>query len=345
VLVYLVTILGISLLVVVHELGHYLFARAFGMKVLRFSIGFGPVLARYQPQGSPTVFQVCAIPFLAYVMIAGMNPTEEIDPDDPSLYPNKGVIARILTIFGGPFANYAAASILVFVTALFGWPEGSPSEPMIVETVSADSPAGKAGMKPGDIVLEAEGKKVRNVTDLIEITAPRAGKATSYVVEREGKRLPPMSITPKTVGDRGIIGVTSKTETVRRAMPVGEAAVAAIEFPWVLTVRNLEGIADLIKRRTTEDLTGPVGMVKIGAQFVERGFFDFLFILIVISVALGLFNLLPFPALDGGRLMFLGYEVITRRRANERIEAMVHAAGLLFLLGVIILVTWRDIAG
>src|SRR5215468_805763 len=88
----LVAIFGLSLLVIVHEAGHYLFARAFGIRVTRFSIGLGPVLVKYQPKGSPTVFQICAIPFLAYVMIAGMNPAEEVDPNDPGLYPNKSIL-------------------------------------------------------------------------------------------------------------------------------------------------------------------------------------------------------------------------------------------------------------
>jgi regulator of sigma E protease len=102
-------------------------------------------------------------------------------------------------------------------------------------------------------------------------------------------------------------------------------------------------MADLIERRTTEGITGPVGMGKLVAQQAERGVTAFVGILILISVALGLFNLLPFPALDGGRLVFLTYEVITRKRPNERFEATVHALGLLFLLGVIALVTLRDV--
>ncbi len=341
----LLAIFGISLLVIVHEAGHYLVARAFGMRVLRFSIGLGPVLARYQPRGSPTVFQICAIPFLAYVMIAGMNPTDEVDARDPALYSNKGVFARILTIFAGPFANYVAASAMVFVLALFAWREDVPSEPMIVETVDASMPAALAGVRVGDAIVEANGRPIKNVIELIDVTSARAGEPTQYVIEREGARLPPVTITPKLVRDRGIIGVTPRIEARYSAMSVGDAAKAAITFPYALTVLSLEGIADLVRRRTTEGLTGPVGMGKLVAEHAEKGVFEFVRILIYISVALGLFNLLPIPALDGGRLVFLCYEVVTRRRANERIENAVHAVGLLFLLGVIVLVTFRDVMG
>ena len=339
---FLAAILGLSLLVIVHEAGHYLFARAFGIRVTRFSIGLGPVLAKWQPKGSPTVFQVCAIPFLAYVMIAGMNPAEEVDPNDPGLYPNKSILARTLTIFGGPFANYLAASLMIFALALTGWRDEIPSEPMVVDAVDPSSPAAKAGLKVGDIITEANGRPIHNVKELIEVTAPRAGLATKYVIKRDGQLLAPLTITPHKMEGRGIIGVTPKFEPRYRALPLGEAATLAITRPWQYTVANLAGMADLVRRRTTEGLTGPVGMGKLVAQQAEKGMYAFVQVLIAISVALGSFNLLPFPALDGGRLVFLGYEIITRRRPNERIEAAVHTVGLLFLLGVIALVTLRD---
>ena len=341
----LVAVFGISLLVIVHEAGHYLVARAFGMRVLRFSIGLGPVLARYQPRGSPTVFQICLVPLLAYVMIAGMNPTDDVDPRDPELYANKSVFARILTIFAGPFANYAAASAMVFVMALFAWREDVPTEPMIVEAVEAGSPASLADVRVGDRIVEANGQPIKNVHELIGATGARAGRPTVYVIERAGVRLAPRTITPKLVRNRGVIGVIPRIEVRYSAMPVGEAAKAAIAFPYAITVLSLEGMVDLIRRRTTEGITGPVGMGKLVAEQAEKGVFEFVRILIYISVALGLFNLLPIPALDGGRLVFLGYEVVTHRRANERIENTVHAVGLLFLLGVIVLVTLRDVMG
>lgn len=340
----LIAVFGLSLLVIVHESGHYLAARAFGMRVTRFSIGLGPVLVSYRPKNSPTTFQICAIPFLAYVMIAGMNPADEVDPNDPSLYPNKGVFARIVTIFGGPFANYVAASLLVFGIAVsHGWPESKAAEPMTVDEVEPGSPAAKAGLLVGDVIVRAQDKTIRNVEELIAVTAPRADKPTVYVVQRDGKLIAPLTITPKNVEQRGIIGVKSKPSY--RLLTLEQAAVLAVAYPFDLTMRNLEGMADLVRRRTTEGLTGPVGMGKLVAEQAEKGVFSFVHILVMISVALGLFNLLPFPALDGGRLVFLGYELVTRRRPNERVEAVVHTVGLLFLLGVIVLVTLRDVVG
>ncbi len=344
VLLIIVAILGISLLVVVHEAGHYLSARALGMRVTRFSIGFGPALVRYQPKGSPTTFQICFVPLLAYVVIAGMNPAEKVDPNDPALFPNKSVFARIATIFAGPFANYLAASVLIFGLALVGWPEQVPSEPMVVGHVDPELPAGKAGLRVGDVILKANGEKIRNVTDLIRVTKPRAGKPTEYVIKREDETKS-MTLVPVERNNRGFIGVGPKFERRYTPLPLDKAAKAAVLFPIRFTVLNLMGIADLIRRRTTEGIAGPVGMGKLVVEHAEQGVADFVYILIWISVALGMFNLLPFPALDGGRLVFLGFEVLTRRRPNERMEALIHTVGLLFFLGLLVLVTLRDVAG
>jgi regulator of sigma E protease len=342
----LIAILGLSLLVIVHEAGHYFAARAFGMRVTQFSIGFGPSLVSFRPKDSDTTFQLRAIPFMAYVVIAGMNPAEEFDPNDPQLYPNKSVFARIVTIFAGPFANYLAASLLVLGLGLgYGWPEAQATEPMVVEAIEPGSPAANAGLQVGDVIVEANGRKIRNVKELIEVTAPRAGMPTVYSVERKGKALPATTITPKAVGTKGIIGVTPKVNYSYRPMSFSDAGKLALVYPIDLTLRNLQGIADQIRHRTTEGITGPVGMGKLVAEQAAKGTFEFIHILLLISVGLGFFNLVPFPGLDGGRLVFLGYELVTRKRPNERIEVAVHAVGILFLLGVIALVTMRDMVG
>jgi len=336
-------IAALSLLVIVHEAGHYLMARAFGIHVTRFSIGFGPVLLKYQSKGSSTVFQVCAIPFLAYVMY--MDTADAADPNDPNLYSNKSAWARTLTVFGGPFANYLAASGLIFALALSGWRVDVPSEPMVVASVETGSPAAQAGLRAGDIIVQADGKSVRNVKDLIDVMSRRAGRATSCSVTRDGTLLAPLAITPRLQDGHGIIGVNPREETQYRPLPVGDAATLAVALPWALTIRNLEGMIDLIRHRSTEGVTGPVGMGKLVAEQADKGAYAFVWILVLISVALGYFNLLPFPALDGGKLMFLGYEIITRRRPSQRIEATIHAVGLLFLIGVIALATVHDVVG
>ena len=341
----LIAIFGISLLMIVHEAGHYLMARVFGMRVTVFSIGLGPALLKVQPKGSPTVFQLCAIPFLAYVRVAGMNPMEDADPNDPGLYSNKSAFARTLTVAGGPLANYVAATVMIFVLALTGWREVTPTTPMLVESVEAGAPADAAGVRPGDAILEVDGRPIADVRDLAAATGPRAGQPTTYRLERAGVALEPITIVPREAGGRGVIGVVPKIETYTRRLPIDEAAWMAVSLPWTMTVQNVEGMADLARRHSTDGLTGPVGMVKQVAFQAGQGLYAFVAILIALSVAVGFFNLLPLPFLDGGRLVFLGYEMIVGRKANQTLEVVVHAIGLLLLLGVTALVTLRDVVG
>jgi regulator of sigma E protease len=125
---------------------------------------------------------------------------------------------------------------------------------------------------------------------------------------------------------------------------VGRALLYSAEYPYRLTVAQLAGIAHMFEQRTTEGVVGPVGIVKVVAKSVGS-WAAMANILVLISVSLGMFNLLPLPALDGGRLVFLGYEIITRKRANERIEGLVHTVGIVVLLCLVALVTFRDVAG
>jgi regulator of sigma E protease len=341
----LLAIFGISFVMIVHEAGHYLMARASGMRVTAFSIGLGPAIVKYRPKGSPTTFQLCIVPLLAYVRIAGMSPLDEGDPNDDGRYDNKGVVGRALTLLGGPLANYVLASVIVFALALTGWRDEAPSSPMIVAAVAAGSPAELAGVRAGDVVLEVDGQAVRDVREMSERTGHNAGAKTAYVLQRDGKRLPPLTIVPRSANGRGVIGVTAKLETRERQLPVGEAATLAVELPWSMTVQNVAGIADLVKQRTTAGMTGPVGMAKEMATQAKKDAYAFFAVLIAISVGLGLFNLLPLPFLDGGRLLFLVFEVIGGRRPNPNVEAMVHTAGMLLLLSLGAFVTWRDVVG
>ncbi len=341
VLYVLLAILGLSVLMIVHEGGHYLVARAFKMRVLRFSIGFGPTLFRHQPKGSPTVFQVGAIPFLAYVQIAGMNPHEEVDPADPEIFQNKSLLARILTIGAGPVANYLAASLIAFVLAMTSWPMFDM--PVIGATVEG-TPAAAAGLKRGDKILEANGQEVSWFGDLRDITSGRVGRPTEYVVERDGRRFSvTMTPAPRPGNpEEGIVGIAQAGD-LYGSFGAAEAARLAIAWPYQKTIEQLTGLGDMIERRSMDNVGGVVPMTDAMARAAQAGIVPFMMVIAFISAALGFFNLLPFPALDGGRLCFLFYEAITRRRANDRVEAAIHTAGILFLLGLMVIVTYRDV--
>jgi membrane-associated protease RseP (regulator of RpoE activity) len=244
---YLVAMLGVALLMFVHEAGHYLAARWVGMRVLRFSIGFGPVVWKHQPRNSPTVYQIGLLPFLAYVQIDGMNPYDDNDPNDRASYASARVSARMLAIAAGPLANYVFASVLIFFGLLLG--------------------------KHG----------------------------------------------------------------------VAEAARLSVVVPPMFVRENLLALARWASGHGHLAVSGPVGLVKAAATQAKMGPGVLLQFLGLLSAAMGAFNLLPFPFLDGGRLLFLGAEAVSSRKADAKIEMWVHAAGLLMLMTFVAFATYGDV--
>src|SRR5688572_17827544 len=194
-------ILGLALLMVVHEAGHLLAARAFGMRVLRFSIGFGPPLFRYQARGSDTVYQVALIPFLAYVQIAGMNPFEEIDENDKSSYANGSLVARISAIVAGPLANYLFASVFFF----FAFFIGGRSVPTTTVRID-EGPAKAAKMQDGDTIKSIDGVAVSEWEDVRRRIVANPNRQLSLGIERQGKPLT-LKVTPMLKDGEGRIGV------------------------------------------------------------------------------------------------------------------------------------------
>src|SRR5580700_5437653 len=176
----LVAILGLAVLMIVHEGGHYLAARRFGMRVVRFSIGFGPTLWKHKPKDSSTVYQVALIPFLAYVQIAGMNPYEESDPKDTGSYANASLWGRIVTIAAGPLTNYFFASVLIFFGLLIGGKE-VPDEASMKVAVEA-GPAQVAGVETGDRIVEVNSAAVHNWEELRKTVSTHPGEEIDLTI-------------------------------------------------------------------------------------------------------------------------------------------------------------------
>lgn len=335
----LLGILGLGLLIVVHETGHLLVARAFGMRVIRFSIGLGPVLWRHQPRGSETVYQVALIPFLAYVQIAGLNPYEEIDPEDRSSYANASLLARISTIFAGSLANYLFASVLFFASVTVA---GGMLEPSLEVEVLPDRAAAAAGMRDGDRIVAIDGVELKDFEQMRERVYESPGVPLDFTVEREGQRVELRVIPGKNPErDGGFIGVSSAREE-RVPLSLSAAIVYAIVKPPLVVKATVVSLVELITGRQKADLMGPVGIAQTTGQAAQAGWDSFFLWLGILSAYFGAFNLFPFPALDGGRLVFLIYEAVTRRRPDARIEAHVHAVGLIVLLALIAVVTVSD---
>lgn len=348
-----VAIVALCIVIILHEFGHYIAAVWTGMKVDRFSVfGIGPPILRFGTWRG-TEFVISAIPFGAYVQIRGMEPGDPEEGEVPSAaaaaaeaspnFRDKPLASRMLVIAGGPVANYLAAmAMLLFVYVGAGMP--GPVVAIEVAGVHGESAAQAAGILPGDRLLAVGDTTIdpsQRGRDVAAATRRYLGSEVDIVVQRGDTTaqlkasLPAESAAP--------LGVDLQAVAPREPVGFGTAASHAVSDPLRDTAAQLEGLYLLITGKLEASVQGPVGMVQTIAKAADAGIVPFVLMAAFISTLLGMFNLLPLPALDGGRLAFLAYEGISRRRASPRIEEMVHGYGMLALLALIALVTVGDV--
>jgi regulator of sigma E protease len=334
VLVIVMVLVAFGALIVLHELGHFAIARACGMRVERFSIGFGPVLLRRQV--GETEWAVSAVPLGGYVRIAGMGPGEAVETGDRGAYANQAAWRRFLVIVAGPGMNYLSAILLAAaMLGSLGFREPDPSP--VIGDVLAGSAAERAGLRPGDRVLSVDGRPVSRWDALVREIQAHPGQPAALAVIR-GEGAPTVIVaTPDAAGGRGRLGVGQAARMVR-ASP-GDALAAAVRVTNQRAREVLASLGQMVTGRQRAELRGPVGIAQEMARSARAGAAPFLSIVWFISIALALFNLLPLPALDGGRLVFLSYEIVARRRVNQRVENIVHLAGFVALFGLLVAVT------
>ncbi len=346
----LLAILSLSFLIVVHEGGHYVVARWCGMRVERFSLGFGPAIPglSWRSKKTGTLFQIAPIPFGGFVEIKGMSIAEEVDPEDRFAYPNRPVWQRFLAIFAGPATNYLAAMVLAFFLYNCHGVRGDTLYVGVDDVMPGYDAMGK--LEPGDRIIQVDHTPIL-ATDADEksltgrVTA-KHGAPILLTVTRDGKQLD-VSITPRLdKDDKGnpiyLLGIrkTVQTDTVQVGML--DAMGRALVYPVEQTKYIGGNLYDIVTGAQKADPGGPKRIIDEFSKQFKSGFTRGYELLMMLSVYLGLFNLLPLPALDGGRLMFLLYEMVTRRRANPKIEAMVHMGGIMVFAVLMILVTLHD---
>jgi len=334
-----VAIFGLALLIVLHEAGHFIAARLCGMRVERFSIGFGNALVSFKR--GDTVFQIAPIPLGGFVQITGMNPQEEFDHDDPYVYPNRPRWMRFLVLAAGPAANYLTAIVIGFVVLLaYGQYTGTTT----VDEIVPGSAAQAVGLLPGDVVAGVGGQAVAKPADVTQVVRASGGSAIELKVMRQGAPVT-MQISPRKDSASGAYMIGVRFGQARARGPFLDAVKEAVVMPVMLSGVLLKNIYDLITRKIDGGLTGPLGIAKEMAGAAKQGLLKFLEILILISVALGVFNLLPLPGLDGGRIFFVGINSIRRKDMNPNVETKIHMVGIMVLLMLLVVVTFNDIKG
>lgn len=342
----------IALLVFVHESGHFLAARFQGIHVNRFSIGFGPILWKYQ--GPETEYALRAIPLGGFVGFPDDDPESEIPPQDPDLLKNRPILDRAIVISAGVIANLVFA-YLVFVVqfASVGVPQSFDPAPgiLIPQVVSESSPAAQAGIESGDVILEANGiefgTEESSVKSFVDLIQDSPNQPIDLTVERDGQILD-LTVTPKLGPENAaIIGVQLQHNgefVYRRANTVFEVfTLAAREFQDML-LQTVQGFAMLITNfsQMAGQVAGPVKIVEQGAGLAASNAATLFPFTAIISINLAIINILPLPALDGGQLAFLLVEALRGRPLPDRVQENVMQTGLVLLLGLGVFLIVRD---
>jgi regulator of sigma E protease len=349
--------LMLTVLVFVHEFGHYWIARRNRVRIDTFSIGFGPELFGRTDRAG-TRWRVGAIPLGGYVKMFG-DADGSSRPDEGRVstmseaeravsFHHKTLAQRAAVIVAGPAANFLFA---ILVLAGLFMTIGQPHTPAVIDQVIPDSAAAAAGLQPGDRIVELEGRGISRFEDVQQVVLGSVGVPLSLVVERDHERVT-LTVTPrqKHLVDRfgnqhdiGVIGVTRGGEEYQRHGPIS-AVGAAVGETWDLSVGTLKSVWEMIiGLRSSDELGGPIGIAQMSGQVAQVGFVPLIWLAAVLSINLGLINLFPIPLLDGGHLLFYAVEGLRGRPIGDRVRDYSFRIGLALVLSLMVFATRNDL--
>lgn len=354
----LAAILLLGILITMHEFGHFLAARACGIAVREYSIGFGPQLL-HKTGKKGTLFSLRLIPMGGYCAFYGEDTTDETSLADPRAFSKQPVWKRMITVLMGPGMNFLLAFAVLF---FYVWIGGTTSTVPVIAAVEENSPAMEAGLEAGDQVLEIDGIQLIDTT-LDSFTEAighyQEGSSPLVLTVLRGTETLELQLRPfwdeelgryrfgisVSTSARTTTGTDGKLHVITRPASIGTAASIAWNNCIYAGTAMLTALKNLVTRGEGLDQTsGPVGIVSMVSSEVRAGGLDaFINLLILISINLGIMNLLPIPGLDGSRILFQLLEVVRRKPIPPEKEAVVHLAGFVLLFGLMIFFTYRDI--
>jgi membrane-associated protease RseP (regulator of RpoE activity) len=367
----LLVVLALIVMIFLHELGHFLMARRAGMKVTEFFLGFGPRI--WSVRRGEVEYGIKAIPAGAYVRIIGMTQLEEVDPaDEPRTYRQKGYWSRFSVAVAGSAMHFLIALVLLFVTlAFFGTPHASAWE---IGSLTPGSPAAAAGLRPGDRILAIDGQRAATFGDLTTVIRSRPNQTVSLTVLRpEGNT---QTVVATLAGENpaheavGFLGIGENRPYQKESLPAavggtfGEfarvARVSVVGLAKVFSPSGIRGYVDELTDKGSGTGTGGnrlvtiVGVPRLAEQAAHNGIADLLFLLAVVNISIGLFNLIPLLPFDGGHVAIATYEAVRSRKGRRYhaditkmlpVSYAVLAVFLLFFVGSLYLDIARPVGG
>ncbi|MDD5059963.1 MAG: RIP metalloprotease RseP [Candidatus Omnitrophica bacterium] len=342
----LIFIFILSLLIIVHEFGHFICARKNGVRVEQFSLGFGPQI--FKKKSGDTEYSLSLIPLGGYVKMAGDSQAEYKGAKDE--YFSKAPGKRFQIIFFGPFLNYLLGFLFFWLIFFIGYPSLTAKVGGLTDGYGAK----EAGLAIGDRIISIEGKRVDLWEDLqARIQENKAASSVKVAVLRDNQELNfNVPLRDKTIDDQlgkkmtmGIIGITPFDEIIEVRHGFFESGYLAAKKTFSLTVQTFEGLWALVTGRMSmrESMTGPLGILFITSKVAKLGLIAILHLIAVLSVSLAIFNILPLPILDGGHLFLLGLEKIRKKGIGLKAEQVINNIGFTFLISLALFVTYNDI--
>ena len=345
---FIYAIIALSVLIIVHEFGHFIIARLVNVKVITFSLGFGKKLFSWKK--GETEYAISAMPLGGYVKLLGESPDEEVPEEEKERsFTNKTPFQRFLIVFAGPFFNLVFALLIIYFSLIFN---GYGTLPAKIDGIMEGYPAHTAGVKAGDKIIKINGIKINDWHDLSREVA-FADKAPMRFLLQRGDTTYETTITPIEVEEKGELGNITKRKKIgvigpkeivwKKENPIS-AVPKSIEDTYMMTQTMLRGIYHMIIGDiSTKEIGGPIAILQLTGKQAKNGMWSLLIFVAFISINLGILNLLPIPVLDGGHILFNFIEIITRRKVSEKTIDIAQKIGLTLLIMLMVFAFYNDI--
>ncbi len=344
-------ILVLGILVFFHEMGHYISAKLTGIRVEEFALGFGPKLVTHKK--GDTVYSIRIVPLGGFCKMTGESPPDEgMSEEEKRIYEEackkgqcfnqKSPFKRLLVLFNGSFMNFVLAAIIfILIFSTYGLPVESTNTNIIGDIVPGH-PAAEAGFEVGDQIITIDSQEINNWEDLASIIHNSSGEKLRVKFIRDNQVME-KEVIPRyddTI-EGGVIGISPKL--VRQQIGFFRAVYLGVIQAWLVLKATLIGFVMMITGKVAADIGGPVMIASMVGQAANIGLLSLLNLTAIISVNLGIFNLLPFPALDGGRIIFVFGELIRGKPIDPEKENVVHVIGFAILIKLMIFLVFRDL--